>query len=162
LIPEKTIWKYFVQLCAALEHMHDRRVMHRGTFPARIFCLQFELEDCRAVVGALAVSYREFVLGLSLFANSFLALMPPRPRPQTSSLPTYSSRRTEWLSWGILDLAASSPPLHMWHTPWLERHTTCLLSVFTRMGTISSRTYGLLGACCTRWPRSNRRFMVIR
>jgi len=37
LMPEKTIWGLFVQICAALEHMHDRRVMHRDIKPANIF-----------------------------------------------------------------------------------------------------------------------------
>ncbi|KAH6581436.1 hypothetical protein BASA60_002417 [Batrachochytrium salamandrivorans] len=36
-ISEKTIWKYFSQICDALAHLHKRRVMHRDIKPANVF-----------------------------------------------------------------------------------------------------------------------------
>lgn len=34
---ERVIWKYFSQICDAIHHMHDRRIMHRDLKPANIF-----------------------------------------------------------------------------------------------------------------------------
>lgn len=34
---ERTIWRYFTQLCAAIQHLHRARIMHRDLKPANIF-----------------------------------------------------------------------------------------------------------------------------
>ncbi|KNE73072.1 NEK/NEK6 protein kinase [Allomyces macrogynus ATCC 38327] len=36
-IPEKTIWYYFSQIAAGINHMHTKRIMHRDIKPANIF-----------------------------------------------------------------------------------------------------------------------------
>eukprot|EP00644_Phytophthora_capsici_P010418 jgi/Phyca11/548748/estExt2_Genewise1Plus.C_PHYCAscaffold_300061 len=34
---ERTIWRYFTQLCAAILYLHENRIMHRDLKPANIF-----------------------------------------------------------------------------------------------------------------------------
>lgn len=34
---ERLIWKYFSQICDAIRHMHEKRIMHRDLKPANIF-----------------------------------------------------------------------------------------------------------------------------
>lgn len=37
LIPEPAIWRYLSHVCAALQHMHANRIMHRDVKPSNVF-----------------------------------------------------------------------------------------------------------------------------
>jgi len=70
LIPERTIWRYFTQIASALEHMHLRRVMHRGGW-----------------VGGRTLRWSVVQGGVAAALASLL---------QTSNQPMSSSRLTVW------------------------------------------------------------------
>ena len=40
LLPERRVLDYFVQLCLAMKHVHDRKVLHRDIKPNNIFLTQ--------------------------------------------------------------------------------------------------------------------------
>ncbi len=40
LISERAIWRCFVQMCDALIHMHEHRILHRDLKPANVFLMK--------------------------------------------------------------------------------------------------------------------------
>ena len=99
LIPEKTIWKYFVQLCAALEHMHDRRVMHRGEERIPLFFLS---RSCLLLIWVRACLFLVFCEAFSSVATRH------QVRPSDILLLPF------WFSFWFLRLS-----------PCVERYKTC-------------------------------------
>ena len=51
-LTERRIWKFFIEMCVALEHLHKRNIIHRDLKPKNVFITR----DYQIRIGDLGVS----------------------------------------------------------------------------------------------------------
>lgn len=104
LVPEPTIWRYFSQVCAALKHMHMKRIMHRDVKPANVFITS----DGRIKLGDLGLG--RFFNPSSVAANSFVGT-PYYMSPERVQQLEYDFRSDIWSAGCLLyEMAALQSP----------------------------------------------------
>ena len=81
-LPEDLVLDYFVQLCLAMKHVHDRKVLHRDT-PRR-----------RPRHALLTARFTAHISAHCSFSTAHRPLLTVRCSTETSSRRTSSSRRT--------------------------------------------------------------------
>lgn len=104
LVPEPTIWRYFSQVCAALKHMHMKRIMHRDVKPANVFITS----DGRVKLGDLGLG--RFFNPSSVAANSLVGT-PYYMSPERIQQLEYDFRSDVWSAGCLLyEMAALQSP----------------------------------------------------